>query len=70
MQDIDADEEALGHAVDAWLTALRAQGLSDRRVRVLAGSLGDAMSTGGPRGAEEARVLRRFEAWRREVCHP
>lgn len=70
MQDIDADEEVLGHAVDAWLTALRAKGLPDRRIRVLAGLLGDAMSTGGPRGTEEARVLRRFEARRREVCRP
>lgn len=59
------DDEAVGHAVDAWLTALRTQGLSDRRIRELAGLLGNAMGDSGPHNATEERVLRRFEAWRR-----
>lgn len=58
------DDEALGCAVDAWLTALRAQGLSERRARELAGLLGQAMSAEGPRDTAESRVLQRFEAWR------
>lgn len=41
------DDEALGYVVDAWLTALRSQGLSDRRIRELAGPLGATMSRSG-----------------------
>jgi len=58
------DDEVLGYAVDAWLASLHAQGLSERRVRELAGLLGQAMSAEGPRNAAEERVLRRFEACR------
>lgn len=64
MREYIHDEDALGHQVDAWLAALRTQGLSDRRVRELAGLLGKAMGEGGPGNAAEARVLRRFEGWR------
>jgi hypothetical protein len=58
-------EDELGQWVDAWLTGLRAQGLSERRLRELAGLLGQAMSAEGPQTPAQARVLRRFEAWRR-----
>lgn len=64
MQNNEMDEEDLGHTVDAWLTALRNNGLSDRRVGQLARLLGEAMSEGGPRSPEQERVLRRFDAWR------
>ena len=59
------DDEQLGHAVDGWLATLRAQSLSDRRIRELTGLLGQAMSGSGPRNAAEERVLRRFDAWLR-----
>ena len=61
------DDEALGCAVDAWLATLRAQGLSDRRIRELAGLLGSAMGDSGPQNSPEERVLRRFEAWQRHA---
>ena len=60
------DDDTLGQAVDAWLTSLRTQGLSDRLLRQLAGLLGNAMSGSGPQSATEARVLRRFEQWAKE----
>lgn len=41
------NDEQLGRVVDAWLKALRAQGLSDWRVRELAGMLGTTMSRSG-----------------------
>jgi hypothetical protein len=59
------DDETLGQAVDAWLTALRRQGLSNRRLRQLAGLLGNAMADSGPQDTAEERVLRRFEAWQK-----
>ena len=64
MKEYILDEDQLGQWVDAWLTALRAQDLSDRRVRELARLLGQAMSDSRPRNATESRVLQRFEAWR------
>ncbi len=57
-------EDELGQWVDAWLTALRAQGLSERRIGELAMLLGQAISAEGPQNSVEARVLRRFEVWR------
>ncbi|NMP24114.1 hypothetical protein [Sulfobacillus harzensis] len=54
---------SLGPAVDAWLAALRTQGLSDRRVQELAGLLGNAMGDSEPQNVAEARALRRFERW-------
>ncbi len=57
------DDEALGHAVDAWLASLRAQGLSVRRLRDLAGLLGQAMRPNADHTREEMRVLARFATW-------
>lgn len=62
MRDFFMDEELLGQ-VDAWLASLRAQGLSDRPIRQLAGLLGTVMGTSGPRNVVEERVLRRLETW-------
>ncbi|NMP23984.1 hypothetical protein [Sulfobacillus harzensis] len=64
MRNYIHDEEELGREVDAWLAALRAQGVSERRMRELAGLLGNAMADSGPHDTAEERVLRRFEAWR------
>jgi hypothetical protein len=58
------DDEALGYVVDAWLVSLRAQSLSERRLRALAGMLGQAMSAEGPQTPAQAQVLRRFDTWR------
>ena len=66
--DWDAlDDDTLGRAIDAWLSALRAQGLSARRIGELAGLLGEAMSEAVPKTPTQVRVLRRFEAWLRGV---
>lgn len=65
MDDSYMDEEQLGFQVDAWLTFLRAQGLSDDRRRdELARLLDEAMSESGPTTPEQERVLKRFDAWR------
>ena len=63
MRDYLHDEEQLGYQVDAWLSALRARGLSERRIGELAGLLGEAMSEGGAKTKEQECVLRRFEGW-------
>ena len=63
MRDYLHDEEQLGHQVDAWLSALRAQGLSERRIGELAGLLGEAMSESGPKTREQQRTLHQFEGW-------
>ncbi len=63
---VDENEEALGLAVDAWLMALRRQGLSNRRRAELARLLGRAMRDAGPQTPNEMRVLRRFMEWQRE----
>ena len=57
------DDETLGRTVDAWLTALRAQELSERRIGELAALLGAAMSEGGPKTKEQERALQQFEGW-------
>jgi len=63
----DLDDEQLGPLVDTWLSALRSQGLSTRRIGELAGLLGQAMGAEGPKTPAQERALRRFEAWRRET---
>lgn len=60
------DDEALGHAVDAWLGCLRQDGLSDRRILDLARLLGQAMSEPHDGPAAEAAALARFETWWRD----
>lgn len=57
------DEASLGRAVDAWLTALRTQGLSSRRLQRIASLLGEAMSLEGPQTPTQVRVLQQFETW-------
>lgn len=52
------DDEALGRAVDAWLTAFRAHGMSGRRLDQVAGLRGDAMGDDGPQTAEQLRCWR------------
>ena len=63
MRDYLHDEEQLGYQVDAWLSALRTQGISERRIGQLAGLLGEAISGRGPKSKEQECVLRRFEGW-------
>ncbi|NMP23742.1 hypothetical protein [Sulfobacillus harzensis] len=57
------DDETLGQAVDAWLTALRAQGLSERRMLQLAVLLGEAMSGAGPKTPAQAEAQEQFLQW-------
>ena len=70
MRDYLHDEEQLGYQVDAWLSSLRAQGLSERRIGQLAGLLGEAMSEGGPKSKEQERALQQFETWYQSTSIP
>lgn len=63
MRDYLHNEEQLGHQVDAWLSALRARGLSERRIGQLARLLGEATSESGPKTKEQEHALRQFEGW-------
>ncbi len=57
------DEDQLGHQVDAWLTALRAQGVSAKRLGELARLLGEATRDSGPRTLAQQLALQRFDDW-------
>lgn len=57
------DDETLGRAVDAWLTALRIHGMPGERLAQVAGTLGDAMASDGPTTLEQITVLRAFTLW-------